>query len=47
MVNKKQELIPLERLEAVADLPGIVELLQYMLVREPCHRPSLADVAER
>lgn len=43
----QQELIPQERLKAVADLPGVVELLQYMLVRDPCRRPSLADVAVR
>ncbi len=42
-----QELIPLERLKAVAHLPGVVELLEYMLVRDPCRRPSLSDVALR
>jgi hypothetical protein len=40
-------LLPAERLKAVEDLPGIVELLEYMLVRNPCLRPSLADVADR
>ncbi|BDA44756.1 probable serine/threonine-protein kinase par-1 at C-terminar half [Coccomyxa sp. Obi] len=42
-----QELIPPERLKAVAHLPGVVELLEYMLVRDPCRRPSLSDVALR
>ncbi|CAL8469507.1 g9048 [Coccomyxa elongata] len=42
-----QELIPSERLKAVAHLPGVVELLEYMLVRDPCRRPSLSDVALR
>jgi hypothetical protein len=42
-----QELIPPERLEAVAGLPGVVELLEFILVRDPSLRPSLADVADR
>lgn len=31
----------------MADLPGVVELLDYMLVRDPCRRPSLSDIASR
>ena len=32
---------------AVAGLPGMPELLRYILVRDPSRRPSLADVAHR
>ena len=36
-----------DRAAAVAGLPGVLELLQFMLVRDPRLRPSLADVAAR
>ena len=31
----------------MASLPGVVELLEYMLVRDPQRRPTLSDVALR
>ena len=46
-VQLAQELLPPERREAVARLPGVASLLEYMLVRDPALRPSLADAAAR
>ena len=42
-----QELIAPERMAAVSGLPGVPDLLHYVLVRDPRRRPSLADVAHR
>ena len=42
-----QELLAPERREAVAHLPGVAGLLEFMLVRDPAQRPSLADAAAR
>jgi hypothetical protein len=40
------ELTPEER-ACLCDHPVAVELLQYMLVRDPTRRPSVGDLARR
>lgn len=39
--------LPPERAEAVADLPGVLPLLELMLMRDARRRPSIPDVLKR
>ena len=42
-----QDVIPADRMAAVAHLPGIEKLLRCMLVRDPARRATLADISRR
>ena len=42
-----QELLAPERRALVAHLPGVLGLLEFMLVRDPLRRPTLADALHR
>lgn len=42
-----QVLLSPERLQPVEHMPAVVELLGFMLVRDPNMRPSAGAVAER
>eukprot|EP00889_Picochlorum_renovo_P000532 jgi/Picre1/27562/NNA_000529.t1 len=41
------QLIPDDRLKMIADLPGVEDMLRFMLVRDPKMRPTLPDVLNR
>eukprot|EP00884_Botryococcus_braunii_P017241 jgi/Botrbrau1/41/Bobra.0022s0035.1 len=47
VTQSDQDLLPRDRLSAVSHLPAIVELLEFMLVRDPHRRPSLVEVMKR
>ena len=42
-----QDIIPADRMAAVAHLPGIEKLLRCMLVRDPARRATLGDISRR
>lgn len=41
------QLIPNEQLKLISDLPGVEDMLRFMLVRDPKMRPTLHDVLSR
>ena len=43
VTSTNMQLITDERATAVAELPGVLDLLQYILVRDPALRPTLKD----
>ena len=47
MLVPAQDVVPADRMAAVAHLPGIEKLLRCMLVRDPARRATLADVSRR
>lgn len=42
-----QGVLPADRLSAIAHLPVMVELLEFILVRDPNRRPPLSEVIRR
>lgn len=47
VTQPNEQLLPAERLRDVDGLPGVVELMQYMLVRDPLRRPAVHDLLHR
>jgi len=47
VTSTNMQLITDDRAASVADLPGVLDLLQYILVRDPALRPTLKDTLSK
>ncbi|KAK9804065.1 hypothetical protein WJX73_001140 [Symbiochloris irregularis] len=47
LTRTDQELLPPAQVQLVAGLPGALELLKFILKRDPRERPSLVDISNR